>query len=125
MSDTDKSEQALCMALYGKTTQELDANQVIPFLDMRDKLLPLITQQCKEAFERGQRVGQYQAADKLYGHTTTMWLFKDEPSHPKAEWSERINDLVKDCEKYMNHNRKVYAKYVNYLIAQSKVTEKE
>jgi hypothetical protein len=80
-----------------------------------DDLMALISQKIIEAFKQGQRVGQYQAADRLYGHTTSLWLFKDNPSNPKAEWPERISDLVKDCEKYMNHNRKTYAEYVATL----------
>lgn len=69
-----------------------------------------------EAFKKGQRVGQYQAADRLYGHITIMWLFKEDKT-PKLEMPERANDLLKDCEKYLNHNVKVYKEYVAHLKA--------
>lgn len=65
-----------------------------------------------KAFKEGQRVGQYQAADKLYSHTTTMWMFKDDLENPKIQMPERADNLLKDCEKYLNHNRKTYQEYL-------------
>lgn len=85
------------------------------FAKFFESQLALVQQEArKEGFKRGQRVGQYQAADRLYSHVTTMWLFKDN-ADPKLQMPERANDLLKDCEKYMNHNAKVYREYVSEL----------
>lgn len=63
-------------------------------------------------WREGQRVGQYQAAEKLYHWITTLYLFKDDLNNKKAENPQRITSLLKDCEKLLNHNSKVYHAYV-------------
>jgi hypothetical protein len=121
MSHTPSDDEGLREEIT-RLRRERDAHQMDE-PDYVDSVMALISQKIIEAFRQGQRVGQYQAADKLYGHTTTLWLFKDEPTHPKAEWAERISDLVKDCERYMNHNRKAYAKYVAALTTKQDTKE--
>ena len=89
----------------------------------RPKLLDAIAKQEaeaarreREAFNRGQRVGQYQAADRLYSYATTLWVFKyDKDEQTKLINSERVDGLLKDCERYLNHNRKTYYQYVKEL----------
>lgn len=79
----------------------------------------------KEQFKHGQRVGQYQAADKLYGYVTTLWVFKDENDEKtKSINTERADGLLKDCEKYMNHNRKDYTRYLATLKASQQTKDK-
>jgi hypothetical protein len=84
--------------------------------EVTEKVMALIRQdrEAREdaAFREGQRVGQYQAADKLYYHTTHMWMFKDDLMHHSADMPRRISDMNKDCEKLLNHNSKVYHAYV-------------
>lgn len=82
--------------------------------ELLDQLLALIEQQEQDAFKRGQLVGQYQAADKMYGSITQMWLFKDDVS-PVLNDPDRATNLLNDCEKYMNHNRKAYEVYLKAL----------
>lgn len=80
-----------------------------------DKLLELFHQYAQsktdEAFERGRAVGQYQAADKMYGSVTQMWLFKDDTS-PVLNDPDRADNLLKDCEAYMNSNAAIYQSYI-------------
>lgn len=85
-----------------------------------DELMQLIKQREEQAarvsFERGRAVGKYQAADSLYGHTTTMWVFKDgDLNDKKFQYPERINELLKDCESLMNTNAREYTKYIRQL----------
>lgn len=43
----EEQEQKLCIALYGRPTQELNLNEVAPFLDTRNKLLPFLADHTK------------------------------------------------------------------------------
>lgn len=78
------------------------------------------------AFEHGRAVGKYQAADSLYGHTTTMWVFKDgDLNDPKIEYPERINELLKDCEALMNNNAREYRKYIKAQLTNNNTEGKD
>jgi len=75
-----------------------------------------IAERVREAFKQGQRVGQYQAADKLYGHVTQLYLFKDSTQPKIMEHLPKVADNLRiDSEKYINHNRKAYGQYVAAL----------
>lgn len=64
-------------------------------------------------FKEGQQVGQYQAADKLYSNATALYMFQDEDSAiARAYLPVKIHDMLKDCEKFLNHNVKIYHNYV-------------
>lgn len=65
-----------------------------------------------EGFKEGQRVGQYQAADKLYSHIAAIYMFRDGDKKATAIAESNATELLKDCEKYLNHNSKVYTDYV-------------
>ena len=85
-----------------------DVDSLHDFIKAREERL------VREAFKQGQRVGQYQTADKLYGHVTTMWTFRDD-NIPELNMPDLATDLLRDCEKFLNHNRKVYVEYVKSL----------
>lgn len=71
------------------------------------------------AFKQGQAVGQYQAADKMYGDVTQIYMFGDNESSAKAKsiagWS--ATRLLQDCEAFMNENAAVYRDYLRLLKA--------
>lgn len=87
-------------------------------------IMSLIESHTKAAFKKGLAVGQYQAADKMYGSVTQMWLFKDDVS-PVLNDPDRATNLLKDCEKYVNHNRKVYTEYLADLKAVESTIDKD
>lgn len=65
------------------------------------------------ARQHGMRVGRYQAADKLYGDVIHIYMFGDKKaakSRRIAEWSATA--LLKDCEAFMNDNRRAYTEYL-------------
>ena len=79
-------------------------------------ILNLLEGEKQKAFIFGQRVGQYQAADKMYGIIPTLWLFKDSNDLSVMKMNvERTDDLLKECEKYLNHNAKTYGQYLATL----------
>lgn len=105
-----------------KTIQALTRHRVTPNVwgtlsdDVVEALVALINKESSLAFEHGRAVGKYQAADSLYGHTTTMYVFKDgDLNDPKIEYPERIKELLKDCEALMNNNAREYSKYIKRL----------
>jgi hypothetical protein len=75
-----------------------------------------------EALKHGQQVGQYQAADKLYGDVCHIYMFGDNKDSAKAksisEWS--AVGLLKDCEAFMNDNSKAYKEYLRHLKQEGK-----
>lgn len=73
-------------------------------------------QHVQAAFDEGRQVGQYQAANKMYGHVTEMWLFKDN-NPPVLNSVRSAESLLKDCEAFMNDNAAVYQKYLAQLKA--------
>lgn len=97
-----------------KTFHDNHSDGDLAIIQAFTQLEALIQQRELDAFKRGQRVGQYQAADRMYGSITQMWLFKDDAS-PVLNSPERADIILKDCEKYLNHNRKVYYAYVKEL----------
>lgn len=100
--------------------QDSELFNKLAYYGVQDAIIPdvvaLIKQQYLLAFERGRAVGKYQAADSLYGHTTTMYVFKDgDLNDPKIEYPERIKELLKDCEALMNNNAREYGNYIKKL----------
>lgn len=80
------------------------------------RILALIKSDREAAFKHGQRVGQYQAADKLYSYVTSIYLFSgDENPKLKDHAAHNAGEMLKDCEKYMNHNRREYTAYLAQL----------
>ena len=66
-----------------------------------------------EALKQGQRVGAYRVAERLYGDVTSIYLFKDDESLKLKENADgHARELLKDCEQYMNDNRKAYTAYL-------------
>lgn len=66
----------------------------------------------QEAAQR--KVGQYQAADKLYSDVTTLYMLKDR----MPELAHRtLDDLLKNVEAFMNDNSEAYSAYLARLKA--------
>lgn len=84
-----------------------EANQCI------DGIMEAVAAECQKA----RKVGQYQAAHKLYGDVCNIYMFGDNQSSAKAksiaEWS--AVGLVKDCEAFMNDNQAEYKEYLTAL----------
>lgn len=91
---------------------------------MADKLADYMENALKEEFERGKKVSEYQVAERLYGDVVNIYLFKDGGTIKAPELRENADEhareLLKDCEKYMNSNAKVYSEYVRALIEEEK-----
>jgi hypothetical protein len=88
------------------------------FIKSRDQQIALA------AHEQGRKVGQYQAADKLYGDVTQIYMFGGNESAAKAKsiagWS--ANGLLKDCEAFMNDNNDAYQSHLATLKEQQNKT---
>lgn len=99
-----------------------ESNQMTIGLPQTSYMFALIRTERQKAFKQGQRVGQYQAADKLYGDVTSIYLFADggtiKDAKLKRNAADHAEELLKDCEKYMNHNRKTYEAYLKTVRAE-------
>lgn len=74
------------------------------------------------------KVGQYQAAEKLYGDVCNIYMFGGNPTSTKAkamaEWS--ATHLLQHCEAFMNDNNAAYNAYLaRPKEAEAPVTPKE
>jgi hypothetical protein len=74
----------------------------------RKKLQALISQEAATS----RKVGQYQAANKIYPYITDLFVLKD---RMPALVHGTIDALLKDTEALMNDNRKDYSNYVAAL----------
>lgn len=69
-----------------------EIDEVVKFIQSREATLKAeYEEKIREAEDRGIAIGKYQAADTLYGHATTMYVFKDgDLNDPKIEYPARI-----------------------------------
>lgn len=73
-----------------------------------------------EAEKLGRAVGQYQAADRIYGDVYNLYMFGDNPTSAKAksiaEWS--AVSILQHTEAFMNDNQAAYKDYLTRLTEQ-------
>ena len=99
--------------MTNKTIQELITDYHAPKKGGHNNAV-LLERQIEARIAEARRVGQYQAANKLYSIVSTLWLFRDDPAMAKMN-IERTDELLKECEKLLNHNRKAYTAYLAQL----------
>lgn len=90
-----------------------------------EALADFVLSEKREAFERGKQVGQYQAADRIYGDVCDLYMFGDNQTSAKAKsisgWSA-VN-ILQHTEAFMNDNSKAYSDYLATLTPKSSEEE--
>lgn len=79
---------------------------------MADELTDYVDEQIRQAFAKGEAVGQYRAANKLYIDITTLYMFKNNLDNSKVGIESTIDRLLRTSEKILNDNSKTYTGYI-------------